>query len=483
MKNKKFISTILTLTMLLALTGCEQKVSTPSVLTPTSTPTAEPVATETSVPTEKLEPTMAPTEAPVATETPVPTATPTEAPREESVWTETNRIESTCTVSGLVTYTDQYGETKTEELPLAAHTHGEPEVIPATVDEEGLVVVRCTVCGEIISSEVLPKLTPTSTPTDAPTPTPEHEHRYTLKETVDPTCSSEGKWTYSCECGDTYEEVIPRLAHDEETVVEPATLEKEGRVIVRCKVCGEVISEEVVPRLTPTPTPEPTKVPTPTPTPTPAPTKTPTDEGPSEEEIKRKYFPDFPEDAKPGDGGNYVYGVEIASSWDLEHHSWFALSDVSLSKMGYRLCDTNRNLIETTAEDWKTTSTRQDALISFYRSHKRTENNKLNSEDCEDFKNSLSGKNLNFLLSETTTLSKSNREIYTVLYWSDFSYVTDIYGKLTIRLYALIPVGDVYYCTACVNVPYDKNEDYKNAYEKALKMIDNLVSYAVIVEN
>ena len=47
----------------------------------------------------------------------------------------------------------------------------------------------------------------------------------------------------------------------------------------------------------------------------------------------------------------------------------------------------------------------------------------------------------------------------------------------------LIPVGDVYYCTACVNVPYDKNEDYKNAYEKALKMIDNLVSYAVIVEN
>ena len=40
----------------------------------------------------------------------------------------------------------------------------------------------------------------------------------------------------------------------------------------------------------------------------------------------------------------------------------------------------------------------------------------------------------------------------------------------------LIPVGDVYYCTACVNVPYDKNEDYKNAYEKALKMSEVLFS-------
>ncbi len=193
MKNKKLISTILTITMLLALTGCEQGVSTPSVLTPTSTPTAEPVATETPVPTETLEPTMAPTEAPVATETPVPTATPTEAPREESVWTETNRIESSCTVSGLVTYTDQYGETKTEELPFAAHTPGEPEVIPATVDEEGLVVVRCTVCGEIISSEVLPKLTPTNTP--VPTNTPTNTPKPTATNTPKPTATNTPKPT------------------------------------------------------------------------------------------------------------------------------------------------------------------------------------------------------------------------------------------------------------------------------------------------
>lgn len=41
-----------------------------------------------------------------------------------------------------------------EKLP---HTPGEPEVTPATTEKEGSKVVKCTVCGEVLSTEVLPK--------------------------------------------------------------------------------------------------------------------------------------------------------------------------------------------------------------------------------------------------------------------------------------------------------------------------------------
>ena len=87
------------------------------------------------------------------------------------------------------------------------------------------------------------------------------------------------------------------------------------------------------------------------------------------------------------------------------------------------------------------------------------------------------------IFSETTTLNKSGREIYAIVRWSDFSYVTDYYNKLTLNVYALVPIGGIYYYRIEVTVPYSRNEDYKNAYEKALAMIDNIVSYTVVVED
>ena len=219
-----------------------------------------------------------------------------------------------------------------------------------------------------------------------------------------------------------------------------------------------------------------------TPTPTPEPRLIVSEDGPTEEQL-RLLFPTFP-DAKPADGGKYVWNRQIAASRGYLHHAWIALSDVSIAKMGYRLCDTNPNLIETVADDYKTTSNRQSVMIGFYGYHERTENNALNPNDCEKFETNWPDSEYNhYILSETTTLNMSGRAIYTILFWSDFSYVTDYYNKLTLDVVALIPVGDVYYCTMQVTVPYGRNEDYKNAYKKALKMIDNLVSYAVIVED
>ncbi|MBQ3160543.1 MAG: hypothetical protein IJC04_00290, partial [Oscillospiraceae bacterium] len=73
-----------------------------------------------------------------------------------------------------------------------------------------------------------------------------HEHAYTA-ETTDATCTEAGKTVYTCECGDTYEEVIDALGHTEATETVDATCTVDGSTIVKCSVCGETISATVIP--------------------------------------------------------------------------------------------------------------------------------------------------------------------------------------------------------------------------------------------
>ncbi len=67
---------------------------------------------------------------------------------------------------------------------------------------------------------------------------PEHEHEYT-SAVQEPTCTENGKTTYTCQCGDSYFETIDALGHTEEILpaVKPTCTEKgltEGK---KCKVC------------------------------------------------------------------------------------------------------------------------------------------------------------------------------------------------------------------------------------------------------
>ena len=55
-------------------------------------------------------------------------------------------------------------------------------------------------------------------------PAPQHQHSYQSKVTKQPTCQETGVKTYTCSCGDTYTETIPKTDHNyvekkEETVV------------------------------------------------------------------------------------------------------------------------------------------------------------------------------------------------------------------------------------------------------------------------
>ncbi len=79
-----------------------------------------------------------------------------EKPHEHSYKSEITK-ESTCTEKGVVTYTCDCGDTYTEDLPLAEHTPGGFEVTKKpTLLSAGEQIKKCTVCGEVLETEVIP---------------------------------------------------------------------------------------------------------------------------------------------------------------------------------------------------------------------------------------------------------------------------------------------------------------------------------------
>ena len=75
-----------------------------------------------------------------------------------------------------------------------------------------------------------------------------HEHSYTEEITKQPTCTEEGEKIFTCDCGDTYTEIIPAKGHTE--VIDkavPATCTTDGKTEgSHCSVCGEVIKAQTV---------------------------------------------------------------------------------------------------------------------------------------------------------------------------------------------------------------------------------------------
>ena len=75
-----------------------------------------------------------------------------------------------------------------------------------------------------------------------------HEHSYTEEITKQPTCTEEGEKIFTCDCGDTYTEIVPAKGHTE--VIDkavPATCTTDGKTEgSHCYVCGEVIKAQTV---------------------------------------------------------------------------------------------------------------------------------------------------------------------------------------------------------------------------------------------
>ena len=75
-----------------------------------------------------------------------------------------------------------------------------------------------------------------------------HTHSYIEEITKQPTCTEEGKKIFTCDCGDTYTEIIPAKGHTE--VIDkavPATCTTDGKTEgSHCYVCGKVIKAQTV---------------------------------------------------------------------------------------------------------------------------------------------------------------------------------------------------------------------------------------------
>lgn len=87
----------------------------------------------------------------------------------------------------------------------------------------------------------------TATYEDTSEPPVPHEHSYTSAVTTEPTCTTKGVRTFTCDCGDSYLEDIPAMGHNYGSGVitkEPTTTE-EGVKTITCKRCGHSYTESV----------------------------------------------------------------------------------------------------------------------------------------------------------------------------------------------------------------------------------------------
>lgn len=112
------------------------------------------------------------------------------------------------------------------------HEHVEGDGIvtkAASCKENGEMTYKCTICGEVVRTDVIAKTS---------------EHSYNDGEiTTAATCTATGVKTFTCTvCGETKTEEIEALGHDfhgEETI-EAATCVKTGTKLVQCTRCDEL---------------------------------------------------------------------------------------------------------------------------------------------------------------------------------------------------------------------------------------------------
>ncbi len=64
-----------------------------------------------------------------------------------------------------------------------------------------------------------------------------HTHSYTSKVTKPATCITEGIKTFTCSCGDSYTETIPKTAHSYKATVVAPTCTAKGHTLHTCSVC------------------------------------------------------------------------------------------------------------------------------------------------------------------------------------------------------------------------------------------------------
>ena len=162
-----------------------------------------------------------------------PEPTPDEQPVHEHNFVSST-TEPTCTTDGVVTYTCECGETKSEAgAPATGHDYELSSTKAPTCMKKGYDEYKCKNCDS------------TKKETIASTGT---EHTYRENGKQDVTCTADGFVSYICTtCGTSYkEETGKATGHNyTSTVISEPTCSKSGTMKLTCTNCGNVESERI----------------------------------------------------------------------------------------------------------------------------------------------------------------------------------------------------------------------------------------------
>ena len=161
-------------------------------------------------------------------------------PEHEHKYEATVTKEPTCTEEGIKTYTCSCGEEYTEKIAALGHKEvTDPAVEPTETEDGKTEGSHCSVCKEVLKEQQI--IPATGKPG-------EHEHKYEVTVTKEPTCTEEGIKTYTCSCGEKYTEKIAALGHKYVEKRIPATTISNGKVQRVCSVCAESSDIAVIER-------------------------------------------------------------------------------------------------------------------------------------------------------------------------------------------------------------------------------------------
>ncbi len=147
-------------------------------------------------------------------------------------------------VSAAVSFRDYWsGSLKTEGLTLvgdsAKNTKWSSSNDNIVSVSDGKLTVKS--CGSAAITATLPNGTSLTKPVS-------YQHSYETA-TTEATCKTEGKIVKKCKiCGDTDTQVIPKTdQHSYETATTEATCKAEGKIVKKCKICGDT-DTQVIPK-------------------------------------------------------------------------------------------------------------------------------------------------------------------------------------------------------------------------------------------
>ncbi len=187
-------------------------------------------------------------------------------------YTAQTEREPSCILAGLRKYSCSCGDFYTEMIPAPGHVATDWDVAAeATEKKMGTEQRTCTVCGVVLDSRPINKLTPspsaspsasaapsataqgsaapsasagatsqpTATPSATPSPTP-HVHEYQSYVLKEANCSEQGIRSFICTCGSSYAESIERDLnnHSYRAVVIPPTRVTQGYTAYTCVRCN-----------------------------------------------------------------------------------------------------------------------------------------------------------------------------------------------------------------------------------------------------